>query len=70
MILGAGDAPAVVVAVGARGLGRKGLVYPVSKTAQKHGVSVRKETRDPAEAYADIPRSSRVTYQEGWLPDR
>ena len=70
MIVGAGDAPAVVVAVGARGLRRKGLVYPVSKTAEKHGVSVTKETSDPAEAYADIPRSRRVNYQEGWLPDR
>ena len=68
MIVGGGDGPSLVVAVGARGLGRKGLVYPVSKTARKHGVSVKKETTKPAEAYADIPRSQRVAY-DGRLPD-
>ncbi len=70
IIVGAGEGPSVVVAVGARGLSRKGLVYPVSKAARKHGVSVRKETTKPAEAYADIPKSSRVSYRDGWLPDR
>ncbi len=67
MIVGAGDRPAVVLAVGARGLGRKGLVYPVSETARKHGVSVRKETTKPAEAYAGLPRPTRVAYEDGWL---
>jgi len=69
MIVGAGDGPAVVLAVGARG-GRKGVVYPVSKVAAKHGVSVKKETTKPAEAYADLPHSRRVAYREGSLPDR
>jgi uncharacterized cupin superfamily protein len=68
MIVGAGDGPAVVLAVGARGLPRKGLVYVPSKAAEKHGVSVKKESTKPAEAYADLPRSSRVAYG-GWLPD-
>ncbi len=66
MIVGAGDEPAVVLAVGARGRGRKGLVYPISTTAQRHGVSVENETTDPAEAYADVPRPRRVSYG-GWL---
>jgi quercetin dioxygenase-like cupin family protein len=70
MIVAAGDGPAVVLAVGARGLSRKGLVYPVSDTAKKYGVSVEKETTKPAEAYADLPRSRRVAYREGWLPGR
>ena len=70
IIVGAGDGPSVVLAVGARGLSRKGLVYPVSEAAQKHGVSVTKETTKPAEAYADLPQSSRVAYRDGWLPDR
>jgi uncharacterized cupin superfamily protein len=69
MIVGSGDGPAVVLAVGARGLSRKGLRYLASKTAEKHGVSVTKETTKPAEAYADVPRSTRVAYREGWLPD-
>jgi uncharacterized cupin superfamily protein len=67
MIVGAGTGPSVVVAVGARGLPRKGLVYPVSKVAAKHGVSAAKETTKPAEAYAGLPRSKRVSYG-GWLP--
>ena len=67
MIVGAGDGPAVVVAVGARGLRRKGLVYPVSEVAKRHGVSVAKETTKPAEAYADLAPSRRVGYG-GWLP--
>ena len=68
MIVGAGDEPAVVLAVGARGLRRKGLVYVPSQVAGRHGVSVTKETTKPAEAYADLPRSARVPYG-GWLPD-
>jgi mannose-6-phosphate isomerase-like protein (cupin superfamily) len=67
MIVGTGDGPAIVVAVGARGLKRKGLVYMPSATAEKHGVSVKKETRKPGEAYAAVPRSRRVAYG-GWLP--
>ncbi len=66
MIIGAGEEPAVVVAVGARGLRRKGLVYPVSEVAQKHGAGVETETTKPGEAYADFP-SSRCAYRDGWL---
>jgi len=69
MIVGAGDGPSVVVAVGARGRGRRGLVYPVSPVAAKHGVSVSEETISPAEAYADLARPRRVVYEDGWLPD-
>ncbi len=69
MIVGAGDGPSVVVAVGARGMGRHGLVYPVSKVAAKYGVSVTEETTKPAVAYADLARPTRVRYCEGWLPN-
>jgi len=68
MIVGVGEGPAVVLAFGARG-GRKGLVYPVSEVAKKHGVSVKKETTKATEAYADLPHSRRVAYREGSLPD-
>ncbi len=68
MIVGAGDGPSVVIAVGARGRGRKGLLYPVSETAARHGVSVEKETTKPAEAYAGLP-TRRVAYSEDWLPE-
>jgi uncharacterized cupin superfamily protein len=69
MIVGAGDGPAVVLAVGARGLSRRGIVYPVSDAAKKHGVSAKEETTKPAEAYSDLPHSRRVAYRDGWLPD-
>jgi uncharacterized cupin superfamily protein len=69
MIVGAADGPSVVLAVGARGRARKGLVYPVSKVAAKHGVSVARETTKPQEAYADLERSTRVSYGDGWLPE-
>jgi uncharacterized cupin superfamily protein len=68
MIVGAGQGPSVVVAVGARG-GRSGLVYIVSGAAAEHGVSVTEETTKPAEAYADLPPSRRVAYESGWLPE-
>ena len=67
--MGAGDGPAVVLAVGARGRRRKGLVYPVSKTALKHGAGVKKETTEPSEAYGSFADWKRSLYQDGWLPD-
>jgi uncharacterized cupin superfamily protein len=73
IIVGAGDEAAVVVAVGARGRGLGGVVYPVSKLAARHGASVERETTEAAEAYqkiyADLPRSRFVKYRPGWLPE-
>ena len=51
VVIGAGDAPCVLLSVGARKTGR-GLVYPVNETASRHGASVDVETSVPAEAYA------------------
>jgi uncharacterized cupin superfamily protein len=73
IIVGAGDGPAIVVAVGARGRGiGGGLVYPVSELAARHGAGVERETTDPAEAYAaifaELPRSRFVPYEAGSLP--
>jgi uncharacterized cupin superfamily protein len=70
VIVGAGDEPAVVVAVGARGRRGKGLVYPVSDAALRHAAGVDRETTRPDEAYAAYPRSRRSAYRGGWLPDR
>jgi uncharacterized cupin superfamily protein len=68
VIVGAGDGPSVVLAVGARG-GRKGFVYPVSGAALAHGAGVGQEATKPAEAYRSFPRWLRSAYQDGWLPD-
>lgn len=67
IILGAGDGPAVVVAVGGRG-GRKGIRYLVDAVALKHGAGVEEETAEPNEAYARFPQSTRTQYRDGWLP--
>ena len=69
IIVGAGTGPSVVLAVGRRGLSRKGLLYPVSELALKHGAGVKKETMKPAEAYESFTGWKRSLYQEGWLPD-
>jgi uncharacterized cupin superfamily protein len=68
VIVGAGDGPAVVLAVGARG-GRKGIVYRVDPAAIRCGAGVEQETTKSAEAYARYPKSSRSRYREGWLPE-
>ena len=68
MIVGAGDEPAVVLAVGARG-GRTGLRYLVDPVARELGVSVETETTKPAEAYASYPWPTRTLYRAGWLPE-
>jgi uncharacterized cupin superfamily protein len=67
VLVGAGDGPAVVVAVGARG-GRRGLVYLADPAAHAHGAAVEQETTSWAEAYANLP-SKRARYEGGWLPD-
>jgi uncharacterized cupin superfamily protein len=49
VILGAGDGPALVLAVGAR----KGQAsYPVEEAAVRHGAGVETETSSPKDAYA------------------
>ena len=68
-IVGAGDRPSLVLAVGARtGESRGSTVYPADPVAQKHGAGVDKETREPRAAYE--PYEIRpAAYEEGWLPD-
>jgi uncharacterized cupin superfamily protein len=70
MIVGAGDGPAVVLAVGTRGDGRgveRGVTYPVSERAARRGVSIERETDDSLEAYADLPRARKSVRYNGWL---
>ena len=50
-IVGAGDGPAAILAVGARHE-PESFRYPVSEVAARHGASVAAETTDPDEAYA------------------
>jgi uncharacterized cupin superfamily protein len=70
MIVGAGDAPCAVLAIGAcdRGSDDDWGAYVVDETARRHGVSVDEETSDPARAYAPFPDPVPTRYG-GWLPD-
>jgi len=67
VIVGAGDRPAVVLAVGSRSHGR-GVFYPADPVAQKYGAAPVADTADPKEAYVGH-RIDRAAYQEGWLPE-
>jgi uncharacterized cupin superfamily protein len=70
VIIGAGDGPCVVVAVGARDRtrGSDWGGYPVDEVALRHGAGVEEETTLPGEAYARFGESKLTVYREGWLP--
>jgi uncharacterized cupin superfamily protein len=60
ILVGAGEGPCVVFMTGARvGWPEKGIVYPRSDVALRHGAGVENETTSPQEAYAPFP---------GWHP--
>jgi uncharacterized cupin superfamily protein len=55
--VGADDGPCVIFMIGARrGWPEKGIVYPRSEVALRHGAGVEEETKVPAEAYASLPK--------------
>lgn len=69
-IVGAGDGPCVVIAVGARANqeGPDWGGYTVDDVAARHGVSVERDTNEPSEAYAPFEKRRQTRYREGWLP--
>jgi uncharacterized cupin superfamily protein len=69
VIVGAGDRPSVVLAVGARIEGEEGLLYPSDETARRHGAGVEVETAVPQQAYAPFSKPVRGPYRDGDLPD-
>jgi uncharacterized cupin superfamily protein len=70
IIVGAGHAPCVVLAVGAREhQGRAGWgAYTVDEAAHRRGAGVEEETTDAAEAHAPSPKFQPSPYRQGWLP--
>jgi len=72
VIVGAGDGPSVVLAVGARQ--HEGVVYPVSELAARYGASAEIEHRRGAEGkagespYAPFPDDRDAKFDESWLP--
>ena len=55
VFVGAGDAPCVVLMVGARSTDEQ-LLYPLSQLAASYGASAEAETSDPSVAYAAFER--------------
>jgi uncharacterized cupin superfamily protein len=70
VIVGAGESPFAVVAVGARdrSTGPDWGAYTVDEAAIRHEAGVDRETTDPDEAYARFEGASKTHYRDGWLP--
>jgi uncharacterized cupin superfamily protein len=80
VIVGAGDGPCVVFAVGARenttirlpdgtlDARRDWGAYSVDEAAIRHGAGVEEETTDADVAYARFPEAEPMRYRDGWLP--
>jgi uncharacterized cupin superfamily protein len=70
VIIGAGDGPCVVLAVGARQ--HQGSPdwggYTVEEAALRYAAGVEQETTDPWKAYANVPHRQPSKFQDGWLP--
>jgi uncharacterized cupin superfamily protein len=70
-IVGAGETPCVVIAIGAR-INTRGPDwggYHVDPVATQRGASSEKETTEPEEAYERYERRTPTRYRDGWLPD-
>ena len=62
VIVGAGDGPCAVLAVGYRP-GEEEIVYPTEPVALRHRAGVETETPDPREAYAPFERPRPAPYR-------
>lgn len=75
MIVGAGDDPCAVLAIGARAhlsskVGTDWGAYTVDEVALRRAAGVEEETDDSDVAYARFPNSEPTRYRDGWLPSR
>jgi uncharacterized cupin superfamily protein len=70
-IVGAGDGPCAIVAVGAREhqSGPEWGAYPLDEAAARHDAASPEETNDPKIAYARFPARQPTRYREGLLPE-
>jgi uncharacterized cupin superfamily protein len=70
-IVGAGDDPCVVVAVGARAHADSPDWggYPVHQAALRQNAGVEQETNRGVEAYSRVPHRQPSRYRDGWLAD-
>jgi uncharacterized cupin superfamily protein len=70
VIVGAGAAPCIVLAVGARdrSTGPDWGGYTVDEAALRNGAGVEEDTTDAEKAYSRFPKRVPTEYREGWLP--
>jgi uncharacterized cupin superfamily protein len=69
IIVGAGDRPCAILAIGAREHAWTDWgAYTVDEVALRHGAGVEEETDSPERAYARFPDPVPTRYREGWLP--
>ena len=70
VLVGAGDTPCAILAVGARehSTGADWGGYTVDAAALRHGAGVEEETTEATEAYAGLTKRERSAYREGWRP--
>ncbi len=66
VIVGAGNGPCVVIAVGGREHDELG--FPADEVAKRYGASVAEDTTDGDVAYANVPPRGPTAYRDGWLP--
>lgn len=64
VLVGAGDGPCAVLAIGAR---EADVFYPRNETARKHAAETPEATSDPRVAYRDVPQ--RVAVEPDWPLD-
>jgi uncharacterized cupin superfamily protein len=71
VIVGAGNGPCVVIAVGARenSDGPDWIGFPADDAAKRHGASVEEDTTDPDVVYGPLPGRRPTAYRDGWLPE-
>jgi uncharacterized cupin superfamily protein len=71
IIVGAGEGPAAILAIGARehvDEDCNGGAYTVDEVPLRHRAGVDEETSDAGLAYARFPESEPARYRDGWLP--
>jgi uncharacterized cupin superfamily protein len=71
VIIGSGDGPCLVIAVGARAHDGEpdSIGFPADEVAMRHGASVAEDTADGSVAYAPLPAREPTAFRDGWLPE-
>jgi hypothetical protein len=70
VVVGAGNGPCLVIALGARAHDGQpdSLGFTVDEVAKDHRANVERDTSDGSAAYASVPSREPTAYRDGWLP--